>query len=90
MVLLTDPGKDVQTFFSRHFEIEENQGRKREGLSVTELAGAGEIGDGFEAIFGDDDGVEDSCGLERSLHEEDIVFAVVNEEDGVMGGHLLF
>lgn len=87
---LAQPCKHVETFLSGHLEIQKYQPRPRKGCSVAELACAGQVIDGFQAVFGNEDGIGDVGGFQRPLHEEDVVFTVIDQENWLRERHLLF
>ena len=83
----TYPLEDFVAGFKGEFEVEENNGGKREFFAVGVLAGAGEVVDGFAAVFEDAHGVGDLGGLKGAFHEEDIVLVIVHQQYQLLSCH---
>ena len=79
-VVLANPGEHLEAVDIGEFEVQEDQGGKRESSSAGELSFAAEVVDEVFAGANELDGVLDGSLFKGALHEEDVVLAVFNNE----------
>jgi hypothetical protein len=74
----TNPLEDFVAGFEGKLEIEKDDGGERKFFSVGVFALAGEIIDGFAAVFKDAERIGNAGDLNGAFHEENIVLVIVH------------
>jgi hypothetical protein len=80
-LLSSPPGQDFESVAAGYFQVEEHEARERIFVSVRIGLFALEIIDGFKAVAKHSQWVCNSRCRERLLHQQQIVFVIINNQD---------
>jgi hypothetical protein len=81
--LAADPFKNFKSIHSGHFDVEEDELRKRVLGAVSILSSGAEVGDCLFAIGDDMNGNGQVCLSEQGLDENDFVLAIFGNQNGL-------